>query len=257
MIKAIFFDVDGTLVSFNTHTISTATLDALHALRAKGIKLFLATGRHASMLKNVTKLFDFDGICTLSGQYCVTGDTVLRRHALSPEGTAQMLEVIEREHLPCVCLESENAYINFTNPALLDFLKDINIPSPPVRNISEWGSEEIFQAICFVKEENEHDIKCQLSHMNAVRWHPEFFDIIPLGGGKEHGVDAMLAHFNIPLEHTMAFGDGGNDLTMLRHVPMGVAMGSASDEVKAAANHVTESVDDEGIVKALYRLGIL
>lgn len=46
MIQAIFFDVDGTLVSFRTHTIPPSALEALHALRAKGIKLFLATGRH-------------------------------------------------------------------------------------------------------------------------------------------------------------------------------------------------------------------
>ena len=45
MIQAIFFDVDGTLVSFRTHTIPASTLEALHTLRAKGIKLFLATGR--------------------------------------------------------------------------------------------------------------------------------------------------------------------------------------------------------------------
>ena len=50
MIQAIFFDVDGTLVSFRTHTIPASTLEALHALRAKGIKLFLATGRHQAML---------------------------------------------------------------------------------------------------------------------------------------------------------------------------------------------------------------
>ena len=61
MIQAIFFDVDGTLVSFRTHTIPASTLEALHALRAKEIKLFLATGRHQAMLRSVQELFPFDG----------------------------------------------------------------------------------------------------------------------------------------------------------------------------------------------------
>ena len=70
MTKAIFFDVDGTLVSFQTHTISPTVVDALHRLRAKGIKLFLATGRHPAMIGYVRSVFPFDGYMTLSGQYC-------------------------------------------------------------------------------------------------------------------------------------------------------------------------------------------
>ena len=46
MTKAIFFDIDGTLVSFQTHQVSPGVLEALRRLRAKGIKLFIATGRH-------------------------------------------------------------------------------------------------------------------------------------------------------------------------------------------------------------------
>ena len=55
----------------------------------------------------------------------------------------------------------------------------------------------------------------------------------------------------------MAFGDGGNDISMLRHAAIGVAMGNASDEVKAAANYVTASVDDDGIKKALEHFNII
>ena len=70
MTKAIFFDVDGTLVSFKTHQISPAVRQALQALRERGIKLFLSTGRHLAMLDPVRQVFDFDGYVTLSGQYC-------------------------------------------------------------------------------------------------------------------------------------------------------------------------------------------
>ena len=55
----------------------------------------------------------------------------------------------------------------------------------------------------------------------------------------------------------MAFGDGGNDIEMLRHVGIGVAMGNAKDEVKACADYVTTSVDDDGIVNALRHFGVI
>ena len=50
MIKAIFFDIDGTLVSFKTHKVPQSTIDALNLLREKGIKIFIATGRHPSII---------------------------------------------------------------------------------------------------------------------------------------------------------------------------------------------------------------
>ena len=92
MVKAIFFDVDGTLVSFRTHTIPPSALEALHALRAKGIKLFLSTGRHPVMLRSVEGLFSFDGAVTLSGQYCTAGGQVLRSNPMPPEAVEELVE---------------------------------------------------------------------------------------------------------------------------------------------------------------------
>ena len=84
MTKAIFFDVDGTLVSFRTHGVSPAVTDALRRLREAGIKLFLATGRHPAMLGNVRSLFPFDGYMTLSGQLCTVGDRVVHSAPMEP-----------------------------------------------------------------------------------------------------------------------------------------------------------------------------
>ena len=58
-------------------------------------------------------------------------------------------------------------------------------------------------------------------------------------------------------EEIMAFGDGENDIDMLKFAGIGVAMGNASDEVKAAADYVTDSVDADGIAKALKHFGLI
>ena len=73
MIKAIFFDIDGTLVSFRTHRISPAVLDGLRRLQAKGVKLFIATGRQLEAARAAAGVFPFDGWITVSGQYCLAG----------------------------------------------------------------------------------------------------------------------------------------------------------------------------------------
>ena len=57
----------------------------------------------------------------------------------------------------------------------------------------------------------------------------------PKGDTKQKGIDEIIRHFGIKLEETMSFGDGGNDISMLRHAAIGVAMGQAKEDVKAAA----------------------
>ena len=67
----------------------------------------------------------------------------------------------------------------------------------------------------------------------------------------------MAAHLGLNTSETMAFGDGGNDIPMLRHAGVGVAMGNAASEVQNAADYVTTSVDEDGILNALKHFGIL
>ena len=74
-----------------------------------------------------------------------------------------------------------------------------------------------------------------LPHCEATRWNPLFADVVPRGSSKAVGIDKIIEHYGISLHETMAFGDGGNDMAMLRHAGIGVAMGNAGDEVKAVS----------------------
>ena len=71
MVKAVFFDIDGTLVSFTTHTIPDSTRRALQALRQNGVKVFIATGRPPAQTAFLDTLADFrfDGIVPMNGHY--------------------------------------------------------------------------------------------------------------------------------------------------------------------------------------------
>ena len=88
-------------------------------------------------------------------------------------------------------------------------------------------------------------------HLTAVRWSPNFADVFPTGGGKDRGIEAICARLSISPEETIAFGDGENDISMLRRAGIGVAMGNSSARVKASADYVTEAVDADGIARAI------
>ena len=92
MIKAAFFDIDGTLVSFNTHRVPESAIQAIENLRRQGVKIFLATGRHPIWVKNIG--FEFDGFVALNGGYCTTrAGEVIYKQALSSIGSYIILEL--------------------------------------------------------------------------------------------------------------------------------------------------------------------
>ena len=83
-VKAIFFDIDGTLVSFKTHAIPQSTLDAIHRIREKGVKVFIATGRPMPFIRNLKGL-EYDGIMSVNGASCVTADGKVICHRPVPK----------------------------------------------------------------------------------------------------------------------------------------------------------------------------
>ena len=252
MVKAIFFDIDGTLVSFKTHEVPRSTIDALDILRKKGIKVFIATGRHYSSINNLGDL-KFDGYVTLNGGYCFAGeDKVIYKHGIPDRDIDALIRYLETEEsFPCAFVQEKEIFMNYKDETVEEIFNMLNFPEPPIRPLSEMKGKTVYQLVSFFTAEQEKKIMSILSHCESTRWNPLFTDVVPVGGNKSIGMEKILAYFGISREETMAFGDGGNDIPMLEYAGIGVAMGNASEEVQRHADFVTSGVDDEGIVHAL------
>ena len=258
MIKAIFFDIDGTLVSFKTHSIPKSTLYALDLLKKKGIKIFIATGRYYKAINNLGDLV-FDGYVTLNGGYVFVGkDDVIYKHSISNEDIEALIRYQEKEgEFPCAFVQENGTFMNYTDNSVNEVFRLLNFPAPPICPIEDVRGKTIFQIIAFFTEEQEKRIMQEMPNCESTRWNPLFTDVVPKGSSKRVGIDKMLEHFQIALDECMAFGDGGNDIQMLSHVGIGVAMGNATDEVKSFANYITSSVDDDGVYKALKHFNVI
>lgn len=258
MIKAVFFDIDGTLVSFQTHEVPPSTVEALAALRERGVKVFIATGRHKDSIDNLGTL-EFDGYVTLNGGYCWADGQAIYKHPI-PRADIDSLIRFEQEvkRFPCALVEEDGLFQNYIDDTARQLYGLLNFPLPPLRPLEENNSKEVFQLIAFFRDgEEEQQIMAALPHCEATRWNPLFADVVPQGSSKAIGIDKIIAHYGIRLEETMAFGDGGNDILMLRHAGIGVAMGNSTTEVQAAADWVTTSVDEDGIMNALRHFGVI
>lgn len=200
----------------------------------------------------------FDGYVTLNGGYCIVGEKVIYKHSMPSEDMVSLVRYMEeQESFPCIFVHENAFYINYTNERTNEVFRLLNFPQPPSLPLREAVEGEVFQLVAFFTKEQENAIMAAMPHCEATRWNPLFSDIIPKGSSKQVGVDRMLDYFGISLEESMAFGDGGNDVLMLKHVGIGVAMGNAEDEVKLAADYVTDSVDEDGIEKALRHFGVI
>lgn len=197
MVKAIFFDIDGTLVSFQTHTISPAVLEGLHRLREKGIRLFLSTGRHKVMSQSVRDLFPFDGCITLSGQYCFAQDRVLRSVPFAPERVKALVELMEHSTIPCIFLEEEDCYLVNPGPPGSGVPQAASCPPPPLRSRPAGGRATGVSGHRLPHPEEQQALGDPFPGLEVMRWHPDFVDIISPGGGKDQGMDAILDFFGI------------------------------------------------------------
>lgn len=258
MIKAVFFDIDGTLVSFKTHEVPQSTIEALDLLRKKGTKVFIATGRHYTSINNLGDL-KFDGYVTLNGGYCFAGeDKVIYKHSIPDRDIEALIRYMETEEsFPCAFVQEKEIFMNYKDETVEEIFNMLNFPEPPIRPMDEIRGKTAYQLVSFFTAEQEKKIMTILSNCESTRWNPLFTDVVPAGSSKRVGIDKMLEYFRIPLNECMAFGDGGNDVAMLQHAGIGVAMGNAEDDVKQYADYITDSVDEDGIFKALKHLNII
>lgn len=257
MIQAIFFDIDGTLIPFGTHELPESTLRALHALREKGIRLFISTGRHRDKIIFMQNLFCFDAFITLNGQYCFTDTEVIRRGVIDKNDVDIVMEHAQQSQYSYFFLEEEGMFSCHADQEIRRRSSEFDLPSVVVRDRAYALQTDIYQINAFIGEEEERLLLSRTKQLKAARWHPERLDIIPEQGGKADGIRAFMKHYGFEQSETMAFGDGGNDIEMLTFAGIGVAMGNAGDKVKAAADHVTTAVDADGIYNALTHYGIL
>lgn len=257
MIKAVFFDVDGTLVSHKSKSVPQSAKEAIERLREKEVKVLLSTGRHIHELKDMPiNGIEFDGYVILNGQIGLDKNKkLIYSNPFGKEDVEGLLRIFHKKEYPFVLVNADGHYMNFVNEFVEMAMEGVSTPVPPIR---EYQGEDLYQATVFILPKEDEEFSKKLPKgCKMARWGTHGVDIIATEGGKAVGVKYFGDVLGILPEEMMAFGDAKNDMDMIAYAGIGIAMGNGEECLKEIADYITTDVDDDGVWNALQKFGML
>ncbi len=255
MIRVIALDLDDTLLR-SDKTISPESLALLRRWRAQGHHLVIATGRPPRAVAEVLprELFNVPWVCYNGAAIQIDGRTIFQ-DLIPPEDARAIVEMIQARLPDCtVGLEVDNIlYLNRaiqrTSPyQVADLRRICQRPAAKVLFFQDAQFQEATADLRPLLQALPASTRALLSEKyNLVQ-------ILSHSADKARALEMVVRQWGLGLEHVMAFGDDVNDVEMVRRAGLGVAVADAVAEVKAVADHITASNDEDGVALALEAL---
>ena len=233
-------------------------LEGIHGLAAAGAQVLIASGRALEGVIPVLDALEF----TDGWALCNNGATLVRVSG----GTCEIVE--ERTFVPGPILEEIAAAVPgsvFASMPHPDILLSAPFPNNEIEgsdhrivSMEELASTPTPKIVVRAADMDREEFDRILSSLDVSRTHEVFVgwtswaDIEPLGVTKASGLESLRQRLGLPACGTVAVGDGTNDIAMIEWAAFGVAMGGASDEVRAHADHVTAAVENDGAAAVMH-----
>lgn len=265
MIKAVFFDIDGTLLT-SKGTLSPLTIQGIKDLRKNGIKCFIASGRGPMSIDSLVGELDLDGYVLFNGQLVFSHDKGIYQNPFPTDTVKDLAIYGDLEDKQMIFGGRKTFYgsesMKIGQKKWINALTHV-VSKSTMFKIADKGAnlypsadlfidlpifdQPIYQVVMKSPLEEQATLEKEFPTCTITRSNPFSVDIIPKGGSKLKGIEKMVEYFGIELSETMAFGDNFNDVEMLRGVGLGIAMGNSPEQVKVLADEVAGSNDEDGI----------
>lgn len=259
--KMIVLDLDGTLMS-GTNEILPETKAALIKAQEQGLKVVLASGRpNFGMAKAAEELrlgefgsykLSYNG----SRIHCLKSGDTLYEQTLTPEVAHEIFDLAKEHQLNIMAYE-QDGIVTMDDDAYIREEEQIN--GVKIKRVEDFKAAVDFnttKVMCTghpeVLKEAIGKFKERIGdRFSVTRSLPFFLEIMPQNINKAYSLDKLCRHLGIDPAEVIACGDGYNDLEMIEFAGLGVAMGNAVQELKARADYITASNDENGIVQVL------
>ena len=179
MIKALFFDIDGTLVSFNTHRIPASAISALKQAKDKGLKIFIATGRPKKLINNLTEIEELiDGYVTTNGAYCFASGTDILFTPISEPDVKTVMRSVDEYGVACIIVGKYDVRIHNITPQFKEMARMLAVEGIKMDTpLDELLRQGVVQMTPFFNREQELQAVAGTRNCISSRWFPDFTDI--------------------------------------------------------------------------------
>ena len=254
MNKAVFFDIDGTLLDCTNGIldITPNVKKMIKLLQENGDYVFIATGRPYALLDKNIMNFGFDGFILANGAHILINNETIYSDYIDKEFIKELVKEFENNKIQYILQGELYSYMKEDCKEFYDYYDGLGISRQYL--VGEFNLEDIdvhkVEMLC-------HDDEAMGLCLSLAKSNPEcdYFssvnkkalELYLKKNTKGTAILKAIEYLNIPIENTFAFGDGKNDIEMLSTVGCGIAMANAKDEVKKFAKEVTDSVQNDGV----------
>lgn len=268
--KMIGLDLDGTLLKDNK-SIDTKTKEYLEILSSNGVHIVPITGRPLSGIPDcVRNIKGVDYIISNNGSKTVLNSTNETLFSLAMDNatskrvieavrqTGAIFEVFLNHYGYCEKFVFDHYKEVYTGTVLGDYIFSSRKQVDNLLTLFDDKNAEADEVFIICKDNDEREIiKAQTDKISGIQYcmlADRFLEITKKGTDKGTALELLCNHLKIELDKVIAFGDGENDLQFLNKAGTAVAMGNASDNVKAQADIITDTNNNQGVLKALKNL---
>ena len=260
--KALFFDIDGTLLSEITRTVPESAVRALSETRKKGNLVFINSGRVWCHLGEIKHMVEADGYLCGCGTNIMAEGKEVYHYTVPHEQGLKMKEALVKygfagflEHRDCIVTNADES----GNPQAMRLKKAFQ----DTGSIPSFGWEEDcyeFDKFCMYADERsdkEAFFRFLEPMMQVIDRGNNFYECVPVGHSKATAIEMVLKAYGLEKKDAYVFGDSSNDLAMFEYADNAILMGHHDAVLEPYASFVTKTVEEDGIEYAMRELGLL
>lgn len=261
----VLFDYDGTLVDERDgiYTPTDLTRRTIRQLQSMDYLCVLATGRALSYIPKAARTLGLDGFVASNGAYVMIHDQIIHHTVMDDDELSTLIQYMDERSINCFFETADYCYVkDMEEQAYQHMMQLYQLPrdgftpycdrsqiNGKVEKITMYFSDRAMMKQC--GQELAQTYECSY-HRGSVS-----FDIAKRGVHKGAGAQTIIDTFQIPFEATYAFGDGDNDVDLLKTVNCGIAMRKHDPLLEAVADRICPTVKEEGIYQALKEMEVI
>ncbi len=239
--KLIAFDADGTIIDYNIGGIVVeSTRDAINKLKDAGHVPAIITGRSYNMIDRLAEELGIEYLGVLNGAQIFKGSELIRSQSLGEKISAQLIKRIEKTDLSVIAFDAKLVYYRNISDKWKEFINSsINMKS----NMVPIG-KGIYDFASFYTHGDSDALEKVVEGITGIGFHNNRHEITKEGVDKGTALELLAEYLKIDIKDTIAFGDGINDISMLKTAGTGVAISSGNPDALSAADLIADEGPD-------------